>query len=50
MNDPQIHGTIEQRIAGERELWERDRLACVTLVCAMSGSTFRTSRCTELPP
>ncbi len=24
MNDPQIHGTIEQLVAEERELWERE--------------------------
>jgi hypothetical protein len=50
MDDPQMHGTIEQHVAEEHELWERESGQCVTLVCAMSGSTFRTSRCTELPP
>ena len=24
MDDPQIHGTIEQLVAGEHELWQRE--------------------------
>ena len=30
MDDPQIHGTIEQLVAEERELWERESAGTAT--------------------
>ena len=50
MDDPQIHGTIEQRVAEEHELWERESAGRASPWFRVVWSHFPTSRCTELPP